>query len=85
MELARSKGIDTADVKQGAFPGVYCVNVPDFTPRGGQATPEYAGNGQISLLLKFGGTESCPFPQVEVRNYNAGSLQKGPFFIVFYR
>lgn len=82
---ASSKGIGTADVKQGLFPGVYCVNVPGFTPRGAQVTPEYVGNGQISLLVKFGGTESCAPSQVEVRNYNAGSLQKGPFYIVLYR
>lgn len=82
---ADSKGIGTADVKQGKFPGIYCIDVPGFSPRGAQATPEYVGNGQVSVLIKFGGTESCPAPQVAVRNYNAGSLQKGPFYVVFYR
>jgi hypothetical protein len=82
---ANSKGIGTADVKQGKFPGIYCVNVPGFTPRGAQATPEYSANNDVSVFVKFGGTESCPAPQVEVRSYNAGSLQKGPFYVVFYR
>jgi hypothetical protein len=82
---ANSKGIGTADVKQGKFPGIYCINVPGFTPRGAQATPEYSANNAVSLFVKFGGTESCPAPQVEVRSYNAGSLQKGPFYVVFYR
>jgi hypothetical protein len=82
---ANSKGIGTADVKQGKLPGIYCINVPGFTPSGAQATPEYSANNVVSLFVKFGGTESCPAPQVEVRSYNAGSLQKGPFFVVFYR
>jgi hypothetical protein len=82
---ANSKGIGTADVKQGKLPGIYCVDVPGFTPRGAQATPEYSANNDVSVFVKFGGTESCPAPRVEVRNYNAGSLQKGPFYIVFYR
>jgi hypothetical protein len=82
---ADSKGIGTADVKQGKFPGIYCVAVPGFAPRGAQATPQYAANNNISIFIKFGGTESCGPSEVEVRNYNTGSLQKGPFYIVFYR
>lgn len=82
---ANSKGIGTSDVKQGKLPGIYCVNVPGFTPRGGQATPEYSGNNDVSVYLRFGGTESCAAGQVEVRVYNAGSLLKGPFHIVLYR
>jgi hypothetical protein len=82
---ANSKGIGTADVKQGNLPGVYCVNVPGFTPRGAQVTPEYSANSNVSVFVKFGGTESCPPPKIEVRTYNSGSLQKEPFYIVFYR
>jgi hypothetical protein len=82
---ASSKGIGTADVLQGKFAGIYCIEVPGFTPRGAQVTPEYTANNTVSVYLKFGGTESCPAPQIEVRNYNAGSLQKGPFYVVFYR
>lgn len=82
---ASSKGIGTVDVKQGKLAGIYCVNVPGFTPRGAQATPEYAAHNNVSVFVKFGGTESCPAPQVEVRTYNAGSPQKEPFYILFYR
>jgi hypothetical protein len=82
---ANSKGIGTADVRQGKLAGIYCVNVPGFSPRGAQVTPEYSANNSVDIFVKFGGTESCPAPQVEVRSYNAGSLQKGPFYIVFYR
>jgi hypothetical protein len=79
-----SKGIGTTDVKQGKFPGIYCIVVP-FTPKGAQLTPEYGASNDVRLFVRFGGTESCPATQVEVRNYSAGSLQKGPFYIVFYR
>jgi len=82
---ANSKGIGTADVKQGLEPGIYCVTVPGFTPRGAQATPEYAAHGSVSVFVRFGGTASCPFPQVEVQTYSAGSRQKEPFNIVLYR
>jgi hypothetical protein len=82
---ANSKGIGTANVKQGLEPGIYCVTVPGFTPRGAQATPEYAGNNTVSVFVKFGGTASCPAPQVEVQTYNAGSRLKAPFYIMFYR
>lgn len=82
---ANSRGIGTADVKQGKLAGIYCVNVPGFSPRGAQATPEYSAHNDVSVFVKFGGTESCPAPQVEVRTYSAGSPQKEPFYIVFYR
>lgn len=82
---AFSKGIDTPDVKQGKEPGIYCVNVPGFVPRGAQATPEYAANGDVSVLLKFGGTPSCPYPQVEVQTYVGEQRTKQPFFIMLYR
>jgi hypothetical protein len=81
---AHSKGIGTADVKQGKAAGIYCVNVP-FTPRGAQATPEFSAHGQVSVFVKLDGTESCPAPQVEVQTYNAGTRFKEPFYIVFYR
>jgi hypothetical protein len=82
---ASSKGIGTADVLQGKEPGIYCVNVPGFVPRGAQVTPEFALNSQVSVFVKFGGTASCPYPQVEVQTYNGPSRQKHPFYIVLYR
>jgi hypothetical protein len=81
-----SKGIGTADVVQGkAFAGLYCIAVPGFNPRGAQVTPEYAGHNDVSVYLRLGGTENCPAPQAEVQTYNAGTHQKEPFFVVFYR
>jgi hypothetical protein len=79
-----SRGIGTADVVQGKFPGIYCVAVP-FIPKGAQVTPEYGASNDVSAFVKLGGTESCPVPQIEVRVYNGGSLQKGPFYVVAYR
>jgi hypothetical protein len=82
---AFSKGIGTANVKQGLEPGIYCITVPGFVPRGAQVTPEYAANNSVSAFVKFGGTASCPYPQVEVQTYNAGSRQKEPFYFMAYR
>lgn len=80
-----SKGIGTADVRLGkTFAGIYCITVP-FSPRGGQVTLEYAGHNSAVAYLNFGGSEDCPAPQVEVQTYSAGSHQKEPFFVVFYR
>jgi hypothetical protein len=81
---ASSKGIGTADVLQGEDPGIYCVRVQGFTPTGAQVTPEYALKGSVTAYVKFGGTPSCPYPQVEVQTYNAGSLQQHPFYILLY-
>jgi hypothetical protein len=76
---ASSKGIGTADVRQGKEAGIYCVNVPGFVPRGAQVTPEFTAHSQVTAFLRFGGTESCPAP------HNAGSHQKEPFQIMLYR
>jgi hypothetical protein len=78
-----SKAIGTADVKHGTLPGIYCIAVP-FAVKGGQVTPEYGGSNDVSAFLKIS-ANSCPAPQAEVRIYNAGSLQKGPFYLVLYR
>ncbi|HWI96824.1 MAG TPA: hypothetical protein VNS60_12225 [Solirubrobacterales bacterium] len=82
---AFSKGIGVPDVVQGKEPGIYCINVPGFVPKGAQVTPEFALNSVVSAFVKLGGTASCPYPQVEVQTYNAGSRQKYPFFFVAYR
>jgi hypothetical protein len=83
---ANSKGIGVADVKQGKFPGTYCVNVPGFVPRGAQATPEYSAHTSVTIFIKLGGTESCPDShQAEVRTYSLGNPSKEPFFVVLYR
>jgi hypothetical protein len=82
---AFSKGIGTADVKQGALPGIYCISVPGFQPRGAQATPEFTSHGDVSVYVNVTGTEACPYPKTEVQTYNNAIRQKEPFFIVFYR
>jgi hypothetical protein len=82
---AYSKGIGTADVIQGSEPGIYCITVPGFVPRGAQATPEFSAHADVSVYVRIAGTAFCPYPQVEVQTYNNGSRQKEPFFILFYR
>jgi hypothetical protein len=81
---AYSKGIGTSNVKQGKEPGIYCVEVPGFVPRGAQATPEFSSHADVSVYVNFF-TERCPYPKVEVQTYNNGTRQKEPFFIVLYR
>jgi hypothetical protein len=78
-----SKGIGTADVKVGSLPGIYCISVP-FIAKGGQVTPEYAASNDISAFLKIT-ANSCPASQAEVRIFNGATLQKNPFYVVFYR
>jgi hypothetical protein len=82
---AYSKGIGTSNVKQGLEPGIYCVEVPGFVPRGAQATPEFAAHADVSVYVKFGGTASCSYPKVEVQTYNNGTRQKEPFYFMAYR
>jgi len=80
-----SRGIDSEDVRLGkAFAGIYCITTP-FSPKGAQVTPEYAGHNSVTVYVSLGGTENCPAPQVEIQTYNAGSHQKEPFFVAFYR
>jgi hypothetical protein len=79
-----SKGIGTADVKQGPEPGIYCINVPGFVPKGAQVTPEYTGLSRVSALVKLA-TPSCPYPGVEVQIYNNEQRVKQPFFFMAYR
>ncbi|HEX5762863.1 MAG TPA: hypothetical protein VFY04_07065 [Solirubrobacterales bacterium] len=77
-----SKGITSAQVTLGA-PGVYCIAVP-FAAKGGQVTPEFLAAGDVSAFLDLG-ANSCPVPRAEVRLYGGATLQKGPFYVVFYR
>jgi hypothetical protein len=82
---AYSKGIGTADVKKGPEPGIYCVSIPGFVPRGAQATPEYSLHNSVSVYVKLGGTMACDYPKVEVQTYNSGTRQKESFYFVAYR
>jgi hypothetical protein len=84
VDAALSKGISSANVKEGAEAGIYCLTVPGFAPRGAQVTPRYNGSGTITAFVTIGGTASCPSPQVEVQTHNGG-LIRSPFYIAFYR
>jgi hypothetical protein len=84
VDPALSKGISSANVKQGIEAGIYCITVPAFAPRGAQVTPRYNGSGTVTAFVTIGGTGSCPSPQVEVQMHNGGPV-KAPFYIAFYR
>lgn len=80
-----SKGVGAGDVKQGAEAGIYCINVPSFSPRGAQVTPRYNGSGNVTVYVTIGGTASCAAPRVEVQTYSSGARVREPFYIVLYR
>jgi hypothetical protein len=84
VDPALSKGMSSANVKQGLEAGIYCIAVPAFAPRGAQVTPRYNGSGTVTAFVTIGGTASCPSPQVEVQMHNGG-LVKAPFYVAFYR
>jgi hypothetical protein len=84
VDPALSKGISSANVKQGIEAGIYCITVPAFAPRGAQVTPRYNGSGGVTAFVTIGGTGSCPSPQVEVQMHNGGPV-KAPFYIALYR
>ena len=85
VDPALSKGISSANVKQGIEAGIYCIAVPSFAPRGAQVTPRYNGAGAVDVYATIGGTGSCPAPQVEVQPFSGGSRIKEPFYLVVYR
>jgi hypothetical protein len=83
LDANLSKGI--ASVKEGSLPGIYCVEVNGFNPRGAQVTPQFEGGGIVSAFVKIGGTASCPAPQVEVQTYEGAARVKEGFYVAFYR
>jgi len=85
VDPSLSKGISSANVKQGAEAGIYCFSVPGFAPRGAQVTPRYNGAGGVDAFTTIGGSASCPSPQVEVQTFSSGVRVKEPFYIAFYR
>lgn len=85
VDPSLSKGISSANVKQGIEAGIYCISVPSFAPRGAQVTPRYNGAGGVDVFVTIGGTGSCPSPQVEVQTFSSGSRVKEPFYVVLYR
>lgn len=87
VDVANSKGIGPGDVKS-VNPGIYCVTVSGFSPRGAQVTAqsETGGTGVVAAYVRVGGTVACPAPGVEVDTFaEPKKLEKEPFFIVLYR
>lgn len=82
VDPSKSKG--TISVSQGKEPGIYCVSVAGFSPKGAQVTPRYNGSGNLTAYVTIGGTGSCAAPAVEVQTHNGGPA-KAPFYIVLYR
>jgi hypothetical protein len=85
VDPALSKGIAGGNVKLGSEPGIYCVSVPRFDPRGAQATLAYNGSGSVNIFVKLGGSAGCASPNVQVQTFSSGTRAKEPFYIVFYR
>jgi hypothetical protein len=85
VDPSLSKGLSSANVKQGKEAGIYCLSVPGFAPRGAQVTLHYNGAGSVDAFVTIGGTASCASPQVEVQTYSAGTHAKEPFYVAFYR
>lgn len=82
VDTSISKG--AISVSQGKEPGIYCVTVGGFAPRGAQVTPRYNGSGNLTAYVTIGGTGSCAAPAVEVQTHNGG-LVKAPFYVALYR
>jgi hypothetical protein len=85
VDTALSKGIGPADVTLGSEPGIYCVNVAGFSPRGAQVTLDYNGSGGVTAYVKVGGAPECAAPRVQVQTYSGNTRAKEPFYIALYR
>jgi len=83
LDSSQSKAI--ALIKAGSLPGIYCVGAQGFNPTGAQVTPYFEGAGQVTALVRVGGTTECPAPQVEVQTFEAGVRTKEGFYLALYR
>jgi hypothetical protein len=86
VDAGNSKGIDSGDVK-AVGPGVYCITVSGFNPRGVQVTAqlETGGAGTVAVYARVGGT-ACAAPGVEVDTFaEPKKPEKEPFYIVLYK
>jgi hypothetical protein len=82
-----SKGIGAANVTHPST-GTYCITVPGFQPRGGQATPQFGGSYGITALFTTGPTGFCPSPATQVITASGGTTPAPAdetFYVVFYR
>jgi hypothetical protein len=86
VDAANSKGITSVNVTHPNT-GVYCVTVPSFTPRGGQATTQFGGTGGTTAQLTVGGTGNCPAPAVQVLTWTTGPTAANDisFYVMLYR
>jgi hypothetical protein len=73
VDAANSKGLTSANVTTPAGEGVYCISVPAFVPRGGQATTQFGGTGGTTAQITIGGTANCPAPLVQVLTWTGGA------------
>ena len=86
VNAALSKGISNANVTHPGS-GAYCVTVPGFTPRGGQATPQFGGSNGTTANLTIGGTGNCPAPAVQILTFSGGAapaFSDDTFYVVLY-
>jgi hypothetical protein len=79
IDSSLSKNV--AAVKEGSLPGIYCLSAAGFNPRGGQVTPRFSGEGDVTAYLRIGGTADCPAPQVEVQTFDGGVRTREPFYL----
>jgi hypothetical protein len=78
-----SNGITSPNVHEVGATGVYCITVPSFTPRGGQATPQVSE--AVTAQLAVGGTGSCPAPAAQVSTLNVGgTATPSAFYVELY-
>ena len=83
IDSSYSKAI--AQAKDGSLPGIYCITAQGFTPRGGQVSARFTGEGDVTAYLRIGGTVDCPAPQVEVQTFDGGVRSREPFYVALWR
>jgi hypothetical protein len=88
VKASLSKGLSSANVTHPSK-GTYCITVPAFVPRGGQVTPEFAGDAAQSATLNIEGSGFCKSPAAQVLTSQVASPTTGssdmPFYVEFYR
>jgi hypothetical protein len=84
VDAANSKGLTSPNVSK-AGTGVYCISVPSFSPRGGEATPQAGGTATSAQIAVGGSGPSCP-GAVQISTLNAaGTAIDGTFYVELYR
>jgi hypothetical protein len=84
VDGANSKGITSPNISHALLSGIYCISVPAFAPRGGQATVQ-AGGADATAQIGIGGTANCG-GATQVSTWNAaGALSDQAFYVSLYR